>query len=160
VIDTLQTLPSFVWLMPAVMLFRVGDFTALLAIVAFATAPAVRFTATGLMAVDPALVEAGRAMGCTRWQILTRIKLRLAAPELLLGLNQTVLAALAMLVITALVGTRDLGQEVYVALSKADAGAGLVAGLCVAALAIIADRLIGAAAGRLRASLGLEGGHA
>ncbi len=159
VIDTLQTLPSFVWLMPAVMLFRVGDFTAMLAIVAFAAAPAVRFTATGLMAVDPALEEAGRAMGCTRWQILTRIKLRLAAPELLLGLNQTILAALAMLVITALVGTRDLGQEVYVALSKADAGAGLVAGLCVAALAIIADRLIGAAAGRLRASLGLGVGH-
>ena len=158
-VDTLQTLPSFVYLMPAVMLFRVGDFTAMLAVVAFAVAPAIRYTATGLMAVDPALVEAGRAMGCTRWQLLTRIKLRLAAPEILLGLNQTVMFALSMLVITALVGTRDLGQEVYIALTKADAGAGLVAGLCVAAIAIIADRLIQAGAGRLRASLGLGGTH-
>ncbi|NCT11792.1 MAG: ABC transporter permease subunit, partial [Rhodobacterales bacterium] len=157
VIDTLQTLPSFVYLMPAVMLFRVGDFTAMLAVVAYAVAPAIRYTALGLQGVDPALVEAGRAMGCTRWQILTRIKLRLALPEILLGLNQTIMFALSMLVITALVGTRDLGQEVYIALTNANAGRGLVAGLCVAFIAIIADRLIGAAARQARARLGLEG---
>ncbi len=156
IIDTLQTLPSFVYLMPAVMLFRVGDFTAMLAVVAYAVAPAIRYTALGLQGVDPALIEAGRAMGCTRWQILTRIKLRLALPEILLGLNQTIMFALSMLVITALVGTRDLGQEVYIALTKADAGRGLVAGLCVAFIAIIADRLIGAAARNARARLGLE----
>ena len=154
-IDTAQTLPSFVYLMPAVMLFRVGDFTAMLAIVAFAVAPAIRYTALGLRGVDPRLIEAGRAMGCTRWQILTRIKLRMALPEILLGLNQTIMFALSMLVITALVGTRDLGQEVYVALTKADAGRGLVAGLCVAFIAIIADRLIQAGAARARARLGL-----
>lgn len=159
VIDTAQTLPSFVYLMPAVMLFRVGEFTALLAVVVFAVAPAIRFTATGLMAVDPALVEAGRAMGCTRLQLLTRIKLRMAAPEILLGLNQTIMAALAMLVITALVGTRDLGQEVYVALTRANAGDGLVAGLCVAAIAIIADRLVMAGAARLRAGVDAGGAH-
>lgn len=156
-IDTLQTLPSFVYLMPAVMLFRVGDFTAMLAVVAFALAPAIRYTATGLMAVDPVLIEAGRAMGCTRRQILTRIKLRLALPEIMLGLNQTLMFALSMLVITALVGTRDLGQEVYVALSRADAGRGLVAGLCIAFIAIIADRLLQAGAARARLRLGLTG---
>jgi glycine betaine/proline transport system permease protein len=160
IIDTLQTLPAFVYLMPAVMLFRVGDFTAMIAIVAFALAPAIRYTVLGLRGVDPALIEAGRAMGCTPWQILTRIRLRLAMPEILLGLNQTIMFALSMLVITALVGTRDLGQEVYIALTKADAGRGLVAGLCVAFIAIIADRLIHAAASRSRARLGLSDGGA
>jgi glycine betaine/proline transport system permease protein len=156
-IDTLQTLPSFVYLMPAVMLFRVGDFTAMIAVVAYAVVPAIRYTALGLQGVDPRLIEAGRAMGCTRGQILWRIKLKLALPEIMLGLNQTVMFALSMLVITALVGTRDLGQEVYIALTKANAGQGLVAGLAIAFIAIIADRLIQAGAGRMRARLGM--GH-
>ena len=155
VIDTLQTLPSFVYLMPAVMLFRVGDFTAMIAVVAYAIAPAIRYTVLGLRGVDPRLIEAGRAMGATDWQILARIRLRLALPEILLGLNQTIMFALSMLVITALVGTRDLGQEVYIALTKADPGRGLVAGLAVAFIAIIADRLIQAGARRARARLGL-----
>jgi len=157
-IDTLQTLPSFVYLMPAVMLFRVGDFTALIAVVAFSVAPAIRYAVLGIEGVDPRLIEAGRAMGCTRWQVLTRIKLRLALPEIMLGLNQTIMFALSMLVITALVGTRDLGQEVYIALTKADPGRGLVAGLAVAFIAIIADRLIAAGAARARARLGLASG--
>ena len=155
VIDTLQTLPSFVYLMPVVMLFRVGDFTALIAIVAYAVVPAIRYTVLGLHKVDERLIEAGRAMGCTPWQILTRIKLKLALPEIMLGLNQTIMFALSMLVITALVGTRDLGQEVYIALTKADPGRGLVAGLAVAFIAIIADRLISAGAARARKRLGL-----
>ncbi len=155
IIDTLQTLPSFVYLMPAVMLFRVGDFTAMIAVVAYAVAPAIRYTALGLQKVDPQLIEAGRAMGCTPWQILTKIKLKLALPEIMLGLNQTIMFALSMLVITALVGTRDLGQEVYIALTKADTGRGLVAGLAVAFIAIIADRLIAAGAARTRKRLGL-----
>ncbi|MEZ5777206.1 MAG: ABC transporter permease subunit [Paracoccaceae bacterium] len=158
VIDTLQTLPSFVYLMPAVMLFRVGDFTAMIAVVAYAVAPAIRYTVLGLRGVDPRLIEAGRAMGCTDRQILARIKLKLALPEILLGVNQTIMFALSMLVITALVGTRDLGQEVYIALTKADPGRGLVAGLAVAFIAIIADRLIGGAARAARARLGLEEG--
>ncbi|MEI2805375.1 MAG: ABC transporter permease subunit [Albidovulum sp.] len=158
VIDTLQTLPSFVYLMPAVMLFRVGDFTAMIAVVAYAVVPAIRYTVLGLQGVDPRLIEAGRAMGATGWQILARIRLRLALPEILLGLNQTIMFALSMLVITSLVGTRDLGQEVYVALTKADPGRGLVAGLAVAFIAIIADRLIQAGARAARARLGLGEG--
>ncbi|MCU9847007.1 ABC transporter permease subunit [Defluviimonas sp. WL0024] len=160
VIDTLQTLPSFVYLMPAVMLFRVGDFTAMIAVVAYSVAPAIRYTVLGLQGVDPRLLEAGRAMGCTPRQILWRIKLKLAAPEILLGLNQTVMFALSMLVITALVGTRDLGQEVYIALTKADPGRGLVAGLAVAFIAIITDRLIHAGARAARTRLGLGEGAA
>jgi glycine betaine/proline transport system permease protein len=153
-IDTLQTLPSFVYLIPAVMLFRVGDFTAMVAIVLYALAPAVRYTAHGIRNVQPTLIEAGTAAGCTPGQLLTKIRLPLATPVILLGINQTVMLALSMLVITALVGTRDLGQEVYIALTKADTGRGLVAGLCVAAIAIIADRLIQTAARRLAAQRG------
>ena len=156
IIDTLQTLPSFVYLMPVVMLFRVGDFTAIIAVVAYAVAPVIRYTALGLRRVDPQLVEAGVVSGCTPLQILTKIKLKLALPEMLLGLNQTIMLAISMVVITALVGTRDLGQEVYIALAKADVGRGIVAGLAVAFIAIIADRLLTAAASRLRVRLGLQ----
>ena len=155
VIDTLQTLPSFVYLIPVVMLFRVGDFSAMIAIIAYAIAPAIRYTAHGIRQLDPQLIEAGIAAGCTRWQLLTKIKLPLAWPEIMLGLNQTVMLALSMLVITALVGTRDLGQEVYIALTKADTGRGIVAGLSVAFIAIIVDRLLAAGARRARQRLGL-----
>ncbi len=155
VIDTLQTLPSFVYLIPAVMLFRVGDFTAMLAIVLYALAPAIRYTAHGIMQVPERLLEAGTASGCTGRQLLWRIRLPLALPQIMLGVNQTIMLAISMLVITALVGTRDLGQEVYVALAKADIGRGLVAGLCVAFLAIVADRLVGAATRRVRERMGI-----
>lgn len=153
VVDTLQTLPSFVYLIPVVMLFRVGDFSAMIAVVLFALVPAVKYTAHGLRSVPSELIEAGVVCGCTKGQILRKIQLPMAVPMILLGLNQTILLALSMLVITALVGTRDLGQEVYAALATADVGRGLVAGFAVAAIAIIADRLIGAAAGRARARL-------
>ena len=156
VIDTLQTLPSFVYLMPAVMLFRVGDFTAMLAVVAYAISPVIRYTVLGLQRVPDNLIEAGKASGCTNWQLMTKVRLKLALPEIMLGINQTVMLALSMLVITALVGTRDLGQEVYIALTKADTGRGIVAGLAVAFIAIIADRLITAGSRRLRARLGLQ----
>ena len=105
--------------------------------------------------IDPNLLEAGVAAGCTKRQLLWRIKLPLALPEIMLGINQTIMLALSMLVITALVGTRDLGQEVYIALTKADTGRGIVAGLSVAFIAIIADRLIAAGSDRMRRRLGL-----
>lgn len=155
-IDTLQTLPSFVYLIPVVMLFRVGDFTALIAIVLYALAPAVRYAAHGVRSVSEELIEAGLVSGCTRKQLLRHIRLPMALPEILLGVNQTIMLALSMLVITALVGTRDLGQEVYIALTKADTGRGLVAGLSIAFIAIIADRLINASARQARIRFGLE----
>ncbi len=155
-IDTLQTLPSFVYLIPVVMLFRVGDFTAVVAIVLYALAPAVRYAAHGIRNVSADLIEAGTVSGCTPRQLLRLVRLPLALPEIMLGINQTIMLALSMLVITALVGTRDLGQEVYIALTKADTGRGLVAGLAIAFIAIIADRLVnaGARGARLRYGLG------
>lgn len=153
--DTLQTLPSFVYLIPVVMLFRVGDFSAMIAVVLYALAPAVRYAAHGVQNVPESIIEAGVMAGCTKRQLLWRIKLPLATPEILLGLNQTIMLALSMLVITALVGTRDLGQEVYIALTKANAGQGVIAGLSVAFIAIIADRIVNALAQNQRKRLGI-----
>ncbi|WP_374651672.1 ABC transporter permease [Dongia sp.] len=155
IVDTLQTLPTFVYLIPVVMLFRVGDVTAMIAIVLFAVTPAIRYTAHGLRNVSPQVVEAARAMGSTPRQILWRVQIPLALPEIMLGINQVILLALSMLVITALVGTRDLGQEVYIALTKADPGRGIVAGLCVAFLGIVLDRLAAAGARLTHERLGL-----
>ena len=155
VVDTLQTLPAFAYLIPAVMLFRVGDFAAMLAVVAYSVVPAIRYTDHGIRQIDPALIEAARAAGCTRGQLLRKVQLPLALPEVMLGVNQTIMMALSMLVITALVGTRELGQEVYIALTKADVGRGLVAGVCVACIAMIADRLIAPWAAARKRRLGI-----
>ncbi|HUE46906.1 MAG TPA: ABC transporter permease subunit [Aestuariivirgaceae bacterium] len=154
IIDTLQTLPSFVYLIPVVMLFQVGEFSAMIAIVLYALAPAIRYADHGIRRVPPQIVEAAIMAGCRRGQILRKVKLPLALPEIMLGVNQTIMMALSMLVITALVGTSDLGQEVYIALTRADIGHGLVAGICVAFIAIIADRLIGAWAHTRKRQLG------
>lgn len=140
--DTLQTMPQFVFLIPALMLFKVGEFTALIAIVLYAVVPPIRYVEHGLRNVRADLAEAGVQMGATPWQMLWQVKLPLARSSVLLGLNQTIMAALSMLVIAALVGTRELGQQVYVALSKADAGAGLISGGIITCVALVSDRLL------------------
>ena len=156
IIDTLQTLPSFVYLMPVVMLFRVGDFAAMLAVIAYAITPIIRYTDHGIRQVPGYLIEASRQAGCTRNQLLRKVQIPLALPHIMLGVNQTIMMALSMLVITALVGTRELGQEVYIALTKADTGRGIIAGVCVAFIAIIADRMINAWAAKRKREYGLE----
>ena len=154
VIDTLQVLPSFCFIIPVVMLFRVGDVTAMIATVAFAVVPAIRYTNHGIRQVPPALIEAAKVSGCTKRQTFLRVQLPLALPEIMLGVNQTILMALAMVIICAMVGTRDLGQEVFIALSKADSGRGIVAGLAIAFIGIVADRLFSAWTAKARARLG------
>lgn len=153
--DTLQTMPQFVLLIPILMLFGVGEFTALLAIVAYAVVPAIRYTEQGLRNVSPTLIEAGRSMGCTPSQLFWQVKMPQAAPEILLGINQTILFGLAMLVIAALVGTTGLGQQIFLALGRADPGAGLVSGLAMAFIAMIADRILQAAAHKRKEALGI-----
>jgi glycine betaine/proline transport system permease protein len=140
VVDTLQTIPAFCYLIPAVMLLRVGDVAAMLGIILYAVAPAIRYTCHGIRMVSPHLIEAGNVSGCTRWQLLWRIQLPLALPEIMLGIN---------------VGTSDLGQEVFKALSKVDAGRGLMGGLAVAFIGIVADRLISAWSKRVKERYGL-----
>lgn len=154
IIDTLQVLPSFCFIIPVVMLFRVGDVTAMIATIAFAVVPAIRYTNHGIRQVPPALIEAAKVSGCTPRQAFFRVQLPLALPEIMLGVNQTILMALAMIIICAMVGTRDLGQEVFIALSKADSGRGIVAGLAIAFIGIVADRLFNAWTAKARARLG------
>lgn len=148
-VELLQTMPSFVYLIPVVMLFRVGDVAALIAIVAFAVTPIIRYTMAAFETVPATLIEAGQAMGCSPAQMLRHVRLPMALPTILLGINQCILFSLAMVVITALVGTRDLGQEVYIALTKADVGRGIIAGLCLGLVGILIDRMFKVAVDRM-----------
>jgi len=157
VCDTLQTFPSFIYLIPVIMLFKVGDLSNIVAILAYAAVPAIRYTYLGLRRVPTVTIEAAKAAGCTRRQMLFKVELPIALPEIMLGINQTIMMALAMTAITALIGSRDLGQEIYKALPGADTGRGLMAGLGIAFIGIIADRLISAWAARRKRELGLEG---
>ncbi len=156
IIDTLQTLPSFCFIIPVVMLFRVGDVTALIATVLFAIVPAIRYTNLGIRQIPPELIEAATVAGCTPRQTFFRVQLPLAMPEIMLGLNQTVLLALSMIIICAMIGTRDLGQEVFIALAKADAGRGITAGFAIAFIGIVADRLMRGWADHTQKKLGLR----
>jgi glycine betaine/proline transport system permease protein len=154
--DTLQTFPSFIYLIPVIMLFQTSDLSNVIAMLAYATVPAIRFTYLGLMRVPVTTLEAVTAAGATGWQRLRKVELPMAFPEILLGINQTIMMALAMVAITALIGSRDLGQEIYKALPGADTGRGLLAGLGIAFIGIIADRLIGAWAIRRKRELGMS----
>jgi len=153
--DTLQTMPPFVLLIPAVMFFKLGDFTALLAIISYAIVPAIRYSEHGLRNLPKEVLEAAESMGTTGWQSLIQVKLPLALPVIMLGINQTIMYGIAMLVITALVGTSDLGQRVYIGLGDGDFGGGIVAGLGMAIIAIIADRLIQAWSRKRQEAFGL-----
>jgi glycine betaine/proline transport system permease protein len=153
--DTLQTMPLFVLLIPIVMIFKIGEFTALIAICLYAVVPAQRYAESALRGLPKEVVEAGTSMGCTRTQLLIQVKLPLALPGFMLGLNQTIMYGISMLVITALVGTKELGQQVYVGLSDGDFGVGLIAGIGMTVIAMIADRITQAWSLRRKAELGL-----
>ena len=140
--DTFQTFPSFIYLIPVIMLFQVGDVAAITAIVIYASIPIVRYTMFGLCSVSKETIEAAITSGCTPRQVLWKVRLPLAFPEIMLGVNQTIMFALFMVIIAAFIGTKDLGQEIFRALTFNDAGKGLVVGLCVAAIGLTADRLI------------------
>ena len=153
--DTLQTLPSFVYLVPFVMVYLLGEFTALLAIIAYSVVPSIRYTELGIRNVPHHIVEAATAFGCTRRQLLFEVKLPLALPEIMLGLNQTVMFGLAMLVITALVGTSGLGAMVYRSLTVGNFGMGVVAGGSIALIAMTIDRTCQTWSEKRKRALGL-----
>lgn len=156
VCDVLQTIPLFVFLIPVLMFFQIGEFSAFLAIILYAVVPMIRYTRHGLVTTPPDLIEAATASGATGWQILRDLRLPYAAPTILLGLNQTILYAFAMLVIAALIGTTGLGQSIYLALGQADVGLGVAAGAAMAILALVADRLVQGFAETRRRALGLD----
>lgn len=153
--DTFQTFPSFIYLIPVIMLFQVGDVAAITAIVIYAGIPAVRYTIIGLRSIPHEIVEAAITSGCTPAQTLWKVRLPLAIPEMMLGINQTIMFALFMVMIAGFIGTKDLGQEIFRALTFNDAGKGIVIGLCVAFIGLTADRLITEWSNQRKQSLGL-----
>ena len=155
VCDMLQTIPLFVFLIPTLMFFQIGEFSAFLAICAYAVVPMIRYTRHGLVSTPPEMLEAATSSGATPWQTMTDVRMPYAAPAILLGLNQTILYAFAMLVIAALIGTTGLGQLIYLALGQADVGLGVSAGAAMAIVAFIADRLAQGFAEERRKALGL-----
>lgn len=154
VCDFLQTFPSFIYLIPVVMLFKVSDLSAIIAVLMFAVVPMIRYTILGLRGVPATIIEAATQQGTTRLQRLVKVELPIALPEIMLGVNQVIFMALFMVAITALIGTQDLGAEINTARSGNEIGKALVAGLCIAFLGITADRLIGAWVKRKKIALG------
>lgn len=148
VLDVMQTIPSFVYLIPVAMLFGLGKVPAIIATVIYATPPLIRLTDLGIREVDLSVTEASRSFGATRWQILKGVQLPLALPTILQGLNQTTMAALAMVVIASLIGARGIGETVLLGLQRNDIGTGLVGGLGIVLLALILDRITQAAGRR------------
>lgn len=141
VLDLMQTIPSFVYLIPAAMLFGLGKVPAVLATVIYATPPLIRLTDLGIRQVDEGVVEASRAFGATRFQMLRGVQLPLALPSIMAGINQTMMMALAMVVIASMIGARGVGETVLLGLQRNDAGRGLVGGLAIVVLAIVLDRI-------------------
>jgi len=157
VCDTFQTFPSFIYLIPVIMLFGVTDTSVLMAVIIYATIPATRYTIEGIRNVPPSLIEAGEMSGVTTLQRWFNIELPLAFPHIMLGVNQTVVFALFMVIIGAMIGTDDLGQYILKALSdKQGIGNGLMLGLCVAFIGLAVDHLINKWAAERKAALGIS----
>lgn len=141
VLDFMQTMPAFVYLIPAIPFFGIGEMSAIFATIIFSMPPAIRFTILGIQQVPEDLVEGADAFGSTRGQKLFKLQLPLAWPTIMAGINQTIMLALSMVVIAAMVGANGLGKEVYGAIQRLEPGAGFEAGIAVVILAILLDRI-------------------
>ncbi|KSW17920.1 proline/glycine betaine ABC transporter permease, partial [Cellulomonas sp. B6] len=144
VLDFMQTMPAFVYLIPTVVIFLTGPVPGIVATVIFALAPGVRFTELGIRQVDPEVVEAGHAFGSTPGRILRQIQLPLALPTIMAGVNQVIMLALSMVVIAGMVGADGLGSDVVAALQRVNVALGFEAGLSVVVLAMFLDRVTAA----------------
>jgi glycine betaine/proline transport system permease protein len=140
-LDVMQTLPSFVYLIPVLMLFGLGKVPAILATIIYALPPLIRLTDLGIRHVDSEVVEAARAFGTTRWQLLVNVQMPLARPSIMAGINQTTMMALSMVVIASMIGSRGLGEDVLAGIQTLDVGKGMQAGIAIVILAIVIDRI-------------------
>ena len=156
VLDMMQTMPVFVYLVPAVMLFGIGKVPAIFATVIYAVPPAIRLTNLGIRQVTPQVVEAAQSFGTTRRQLLLKVQLPMAIPTIMAGVNQTIMMALAMVVVAAMVGGGGLGEDVLRALNRFKPGEALLGGLAIVALAIIVDRVTQAWAKERQEALSTE----
>ena len=141
VLDTMQTMPVFVYLIPALLLLGTGNASGVVATVIYAIVPVIRLTSLGIQQVDKEVVEAGRSFGSTWWQLLRKVQIPQAMPTIMTGVNQTLMMAMSMVVTTSMIGVRGLGMEVLNAVNRIEIGRGLMAGSCVVILAIVLDRL-------------------
>jgi glycine betaine/proline transport system permease protein len=141
ILDLMQTMPAFVYLIPAAMLFGLGRVPGILSTVIFAMPPAVRLTSLGIRHVNREIVEAGQAFGCTSWQLLYKVQFPNALPSIMQGVNQTIMMALSMVIIASMVGAGGLGNDVLASIQRLDIGLGFESGLSVVLLAIILDRI-------------------
>ncbi|ANY87395.1 MULTISPECIES: ABC transporter permease [Pseudomonas] len=141
VLDVMQTLPAFVYLIPVLMLFGLGKVPAVFATLVYALPPLVRLTELGLAQIDPSLLQAAHGLGANRWQRLRRIALPLALPSIMAGLNQSVMMALSMVVLASMIGARGLGEDVLAGIQTLNVGQGVEAGLAIVALAMVIDRI-------------------
>jgi glycine betaine/proline transport system permease protein len=156
VLDLMQTLPSFVYLIPTVMIFGPGKIPALLATIVYAAPPLVRLTDLGLRSVDPAVMEATRAFGASPSQRLFGVQIPLSLPTILAGVNQTTMMALSMVVIASMIGAGGLGYQVLQGIGRLEVSRGLFAGLGIVALAIVFDRVTQAFGKQLQARIGVQ----
>ncbi len=140
-LDFMQTMPAFVYLIPAVMFFGLGRVPGIIATVIFAMPPAVRLTMLGIQQVPGELVEAGRAFGCHPYQLLFKVQLPNAMPSIMAGVNQTMMMALSMIVVASMIGAGGLGNVVLQGIQRLDIGLGFESGLSVVLLAIVLDRI-------------------
>lgn len=141
VLDFMQTMPAFVYLIPAILFFSVGNVPGVVATVVFSLPPAVRLTNLGIRGVQEDVVEASHAFGCTEKQLLFKVQIPLAMPTILAGVNQVIMLALSMVVIASMVGASGLGEKVYQGILTANIGLGFEAGLGIVIIAIFLDRL-------------------
>nr|WP_314480170.1 ABC transporter permease subunit [uncultured Pseudomonas sp.] len=141
VLDVMQTLPAFVYLIPVLMLFGLGKVPAVFATLIYALPPLVRLTELGLSQIDPSLLKAAQGLGATRAQRLWRVALPLALPSIMAGLNQSVMMALSMVVVASMIGARGLGEDVLAGIQTLNVGQGVEAGLAIVALAMVIDRI-------------------
>ena len=156
VLDLMQTMPAYVYLVPGIMLFGIGNVPAIFATVIYAVPPAIRLTNLGIRQVTPQVVEAAQSFGTTRRQLLLKVQLPMAIPTIMAGVNQTIMMALAMVVVASLVGAGGLGEDVLRALNRFKPGEALLGGLAIVALAIIVDRITQAWARERQAALSTE----
>ncbi len=141
ILDGMQTMPSFVYLLPGILFFGLGKPAGIFATIIYAVPPAIRLTNLGIRQVSHETIEAARAFGSSPWQILTKVQIPMALPTIMAGVNQTTMMALAMVTIASLVAAGGLGDNVNRALQKNQPGNGLLAGLAIVFLAIVIDRL-------------------
>jgi glycine betaine/proline transport system permease protein len=141
VLDTMQTIPAFVYLVPVVMLIGIGNVSGVIVTIIFALPPLIRLTSLGIRGVNASVVEAAKAFGASPRQILFKVELPLATPTILAGVNQTIMLSLSMVVIASMISVKGLGNEVLRAMGRLDAGKALIGGLGIVILAIVLDRI-------------------